>query len=229
MLVFHIGILTDTERSKAAKCKTATHLNIFFPLLTEQESHINCISVEQEQGRSKSQSCSIHFLIAMRGGAPSWQSWTTLPLLCCIEMMLWLGRGRGSRQGVGCGDVQVPETQQSKLVAWKSLCPMWCDNVAYTDLVCLDSQILAGRKDCERASASAGRFRLLWQRQAGRTANGQQELAGPPHGKLLITLWAGRSAGRFIDSEVCFLEQRSSPKWTFSLRKLFSHQLQFFS
>lgn len=33
MLVFHIGILTETERSKEAKRKTATHLNkliIFF-------------------------------------------------------------------------------------------------------------------------------------------------------------------------------------------------------
>ena len=31
MLVFRIGILTETERNKVAKCKTATHQIFFFP------------------------------------------------------------------------------------------------------------------------------------------------------------------------------------------------------
>lgn len=103
MLVFHIGILTETERSKVAKRKTATHLNkliIFFFLITEQQSHIKCIHVEQKWSTRKSRSCSIQFLIAMRGAAPSWQSPTALPLLCCPGTMLWLGRGRdGATRG----------------------------------------------------------------------------------------------------------------------------------
>lgn len=94
--------------------------------------------------------------------------------------------------------------------------------------VCPVSRLPVGRKGLGGVPASAGQGRELWQRGAGRRANGQQVLTGPPRGKPLITLWAGQSAGCFIEGEVCFLLKCFSPKRCFALRKLFSHQLRLF-
>lgn len=145
----------------------------------------------------KSQSCSIHFQIAVReGSCPKLEA---PKLLCyCFAILKWccFWGEAGQQPGQGCSNEWVPQTQQSKVIAWKSLSPMWCTSFAYPDL---EFALSAGSWWVGRALKGP---RHLW----GTTGNSgwdkqveqKSVLAKPPCGKPQITLWAGRSTGCFI-------------------------------
>lgn len=158
-------------------------------------------------------------------------SWAKLAVLdhFAAALVYWDDAVAGERQGQGCDGARVPETQQSKPVAWKSLCPTWCANVAYPDLEFTSS---AGSRQVGRALKVLlrlqGRAGSSGREEQGEEQMGSKSLQGPPCGKHLITLRAGRSTDCFIDGELRFLLKCFSLKWCFALRKVFSHQLQLF-
>lgn len=127
-------------------------------------------------------------------------------LCCCFAILRWCcGWGEAGQQpGQGCSNQWVPQTQQSKLIAWKSLCPMWCTSFVYPDLEFVWSagswwvgRALQGPLHLWGTTGNSG-----WDNQIEK----KSVLTKPPCGKPQITLWAGGSTGCFISiSEVCIL------------------------
>lgn len=135
MSVFHIGILTETERSKVVRCKTATHLNFggFFAHNGTAVTHKMHLCGAGREHKEKP---------VMQHPFPDCHE-GSCPKLAALDrpdpaLLYWndavAGERQGQQAGEGCGDARVPETQQSKLVAWKSLHPTWCADVTYPDL-----------------------------------------------------------------------------------------------
>lgn len=81
------------------------------------------------------QSHSIHLQISVRKGSCPTLAAPKL-LCCCFAILRWCcGWGEAGQQpGQGCSNERVPQTQQSQLIAWESLCPVWCTSFAYPDL-----------------------------------------------------------------------------------------------
>lgn len=131
MLVFHIGILTETERSKVAKRKTATHLNklIFFffshnRTAVPHKMHPCGAEMEHEEKPVMQHPIPDRH----EGSCPK----LAVPDCSAAALLSWDNAVAGERQG--WSDAWVPQTQQSEPLAWKTLCPTWRANVAYPDL-----------------------------------------------------------------------------------------------
>lgn len=173
MLVFHTGILTETERSKVVKCKPETHPPFFFlahnSTAATHKTHLCGGGMEHKEKP---------VMQHPRGEIP--QAVSSGPLCYCFATLGgccgWGEEGAAGREGMWrCAGTRNSAEQAGSL---EELVPnVMCSHCLSRCGVCLVSQLLANRKGLKRASVGEGR--KLWQRGAGRKANGQHVPAAP--------------------------------------------------